>query len=438
MQSLRKKRIATKNNFNPFFMQLLKNNAITILLLLSVIATNAQSFTPHPDNPILPLSFVNPGTWNDPCVIKQGDTYWMYASSKNGVDIFDGEVVPYLLTSSDGISWTLYDSTSLLSTSTDTAAWDYSAIETPSVVFFEGEYHLYYTAIAKSGIFAIGHATSFDGINWNKEDIILTPTNIFDDWMSYLVGEPGAVVYHDKLYLYFTGVGNRFDAPAPAGKSVIGLIISDDGFNFGTPQQVLEQGLMYPPAENFYGYSTPFPIVLNDTLHLFFDVAQEDPEWLQVAIHHAYSADGINDFIQDDVAIFHKDDFDWTQREIRAPAVLADEGQLKMWFCGDDIFATAKWGIGYAWSNDFAVNNTEFITEPITIFPNPANDYLTIKSNEQWDNFTLTDLTGKIILAIFSGTENNIDVSFVSPGIYFAQLKSKQMILETRKIIITH
>ena len=100
-------------------MQLLKNNAITILLLLSVIATNAQSFTPHPDNPILPLSFVNPGTWNDPCVIKQGDTYWMYASSKNGVDIFDGEVVPYLLTSSDGISWTLYDSTSLLSTSAD-------------------------------------------------------------------------------------------------------------------------------------------------------------------------------------------------------------------------------------------------------------------------------------------------------------------------------
>jgi predicted GH43/DUF377 family glycosyl hydrolase len=80
----------------------------------------------------------------------------MYASSKNGVDIFDGEVVPYLLTSSDGISWTLYDSTSLLSTSADTAAWDYSAIETPSVVFFEGEYHLYYTAIAKSGIFAIG------------------------------------------------------------------------------------------------------------------------------------------------------------------------------------------------------------------------------------------------------------------------------------------
>ena len=119
----------------------------------------------------------------------------------------------------------MYDSTSLLSTSADTAAWDYSAIETPSVVFFEGEYHLYYTAIAKSGIFAIVHATSFDGINWNKEDIILTPTNIFDDWMSYLVGEPGAVVYHDKLYLYFTGVGNRFDAPAPAGKSVIGLII---------------------------------------------------------------------------------------------------------------------------------------------------------------------------------------------------------------------
>ncbi|HRG86703.1 MAG TPA: T9SS type A sorting domain-containing protein, partial [Chitinophagales bacterium] len=198
------------------------------------------------------------------------------------------------------------------------------------------------------------------------------------------------------------------------------------------------QGEMYPPAENFYGYSTPFPIVLNDTLHLFFDVAQEDPEWLQVAIHHAYSADGINDFIQDEAAIFHKDDFDWTQREIRAPAVLADEGQLKMWFCGDDIFATAKWGIGYAWSNDFSVNNIEFITEPITIFPNPANDYLTIKSNEQWDNFTLTDLTGKIILSILSGTENSINVSFVPPGIYFAQLKSKEMILETRKIIISH
>lgn len=419
-------------------MSFIKNNALTILLLLSVIGTNAQSFTPHPDNPILPLSFVNPGTWNDPCVIKQGDTYWMYASSKNGIDIFDGEVVPYLLTSSDGISWTLYDSTSLLNTSTDTAAWDYAAIETPSVVFFEGEFHLYYTAIALSGVFAIGHATSSDGIHWTKEDIILTPTNIFDDWMSYLVGEPGAVVYHDKLYLYFTGVGNRFDAPAPAGKSVIGLIISEDGFNFGAPQQVLEQGIMYPAAENFYGYSTPFPIVLNDTLHLFFDVAQEDPEWLQVAIHHAYSADGINDFIQDETAIFHKEDFDWTQREIRAPAVLADEGQLKMWFCGDDIFATAKWGIGYAWSNDFSVNNTEFITEPITIYPNPADNYLSINCNAQWDNFTLTDITGKIIVAMSSENQNNLDVSFIPQGIYLAQIKSKNEILFLSKIIIMH
>ena len=412
---------------------------VFITTLLTCITGYSQTYTAHPENPILPLSFPNPGIWNDPCVLKQGDTYLMYLSSKNGgPDIFDGEVVPYLMTSEDGINWELYDSVSLLTTSTDSAAWDFVGVETPSVIIFEGTYHMYYTAIALNGQFAIGHATSADGLIWNKEDIVIVPSNLFDDWMSYIAAEPGAVVYNDSIYLYFTGIGNRFDAPSPAGKAVIGLATSGDGFVFNTPQQVLEQGVLYPAADDYYGYSTPFPVVINDTIHLFYDVAREIPEWIQVALHHAYSADGVTNFIEDNSSIFVKSDFDWTKREIRAPAALFEDGTMKLWFCGDDIFETAQWGIGYAWSDNFSVETNNFIVADNYFYPNPANQFVTLTENNRWDYCMLTDITGKQLIRINQINNSTLNTSALNEGMYILHFYKNNQIIQANKLLIMH
>jgi hypothetical protein len=404
-----------------------------IAAIFFALKITAQHFIPAPSNPVIPISQPNPGTWNDPSVIRYGNEYLMYLTSKNGTEgPFSGHVVPYLMRSPDGLNWTLTSNKPLLLNNPDTTAWDREGVETPDVVFFNGKYHMYYTAVPGNGRFAIGHAVSEDGFIWEKDRIILTPTSVPTDWMSYQVAEPGAVVFNNKIYLYFTGTGARSDAPQPGGKSVIGLITSVDGFNFSQPQKVLEQGPLYPAEAFYYGYSTPDAVVADSKLHLFYDVAVEkNGEWKQVALHHAYSEDGLNEFIEDAEPIFEKEDFAWTQREIRCPAVITEDNKFMMWFGGDDIFSSGKWGIGYAESNIvtsgmFRAEITDFI-----IAPNPTyNSFKVIEKNtgSKITEFTISDAQGENIYSGPISYENEIfiDRTYIEPGYYFLKLENEK------------
>lgn len=422
------------------------------IVVLTIGVIKAQSaFTAHPLNPIISFTQPNPGVWNDPSVIKVGSEYWMYATSPNGTSgIFDGNVVPYLLKSSNGINWALSNTAPLLLNNADTTAWDGKGVETPCVVYFNSLYHMYYSAIPKfgnPGQQAIGHATSVDGENWIKDTIIITPSGIPTDWMSYAAGEPGAVVYNNKIYLYFVGVGARQDTTYPGGQSVIGLVISNDGFNFGVPQNVLSQGALYPPALSYYGYSTPNAMVINNVLHLYYDVAKETTSWMQVALHHAYSPDGLSGFIEDTSPIFQNTDFTWTAREIRAPAVLLDSAKVKLWFGADDFFNSGTFGIGYAVSNFTVANNPVSITETngfnhlqknILVYPNPSVDKLTIMTSKKntKEEVLIFNSIGILVKDVQINTESNIDISDLSEGIYF--IRSRENLNNATKFIKLH
>ena len=309
-------------------------------------------FAASPSNPILTRN--KPATafaadWNDPSVIKVGSQYWMYASSDNG---FDMNVAIYRLVSSDGLNWTLNPSTPVFGADPNVAAWDHRATETPSVVYFNGKYHLFYTGYpvtyTDSYSYKIGHATSTDGINWTRDASYVvapndpyntTPNLTFNQWVS---AEPAAVLFNNKIYLYFTAVGANLSLLTTV--QVIGLTTSADGVTWSTPQSVLEPDQTLYPITNWIGYSTPMAAVLNGQMHLFFDVAQNSP-WKQLRIHHAVSSDGITGWTQDSTAIFRNTDFTWTSNEVRSPAVLLDGTSLHMWFAGDD---GATLGIGEA------------------------------------------------------------------------------------------
>ncbi len=414
------------------------------IVLISIWFKNvmAQSFIPYPSNPIIPMSQPNPGMWNDPSVLKIGNEYWMYATSTNGpAGPFDGNVVPYLMKSSNGINWTLADTVPLLLNSSDTTAWDAKGVETPSVVYFNSLYHMYYSAIPLNkniGVMGIGHATSIDGISWAKDSILLIPSGVPTDWMSYSVAEPGAVVYQNQIYLYFVGVGSRQDTIYPAGQSVIGLMTSSNGHNFSVPQKVLTQGVLYPPSQSYYGYSTPNALVIGNEVHLYYDVAQETSTWEQMAIQHAYSPNGITGFVEDAQAIFHKNDFTWTARDMRAPAVLIDSSHIKMWFAGDDIFNSGGWGIGYAYSN-FTITDIESFskTESTTIFPNPNNGIFEIKNSTKNLKIKIYNILGEIIFqTTTSKQQQTIDISDKANGIYFVSTTSDNQIICNQKIII--
>ncbi len=318
----------------------------------------------HASNPIISLGDLrDKGVWNDPCVLKQDSTYVMYLTSTTG-EVFNSPVQPFRAVSSDGIQWTLQPSQPLL----DPAGTPYKSLETPSVVFYKNAYHMYYSGIFPEGTvpsMAIGHATSPDGITWTKDPrapAVLSATGNVSDWNGYLVAEPGAVVYKDRIYLYFTAMGAR-PGGTPPQKQVVGLATSTDGSRFDKPRIVLEQSDLYPADRGFVGYSTPAAAVHEGNVHIFCDVAyfnkDDDPQWSQVALHHAVSDDGEHGFRQDPAAIVTRQDFAWANGEISGPCVLFDGETIKMWFLGHarahafmpEVIATNKtrnFGIAYA------------------------------------------------------------------------------------------
>lgn len=291
--------------------------------------------------------------WNDPHVLKVDETYWMYASSNLGLPPADPSPVQiYRQVSQDGTNWTLDPSTPVLTVAP--GEWDEGGNETPSVVWYADQYHLFWTGypdpwpILNPFNFRIGHATSPDGISWTKDrSFVLGPSGEADRFDQFLVAEPAPVVVGDRLHLYFTAVG--VDDDLATSLQVIGLITSDDGTSWTEPVLVLKPDqTVYPRSDNWMGYSTPNAVVIGDQVHLFFDVANDhgDDTWTQEALHHAYSEDGVSGWVQDTEPIRILTDFSWTQREIRSPSALVEGTTLRLYFAGDNWIETGVWGIG--------------------------------------------------------------------------------------------
>ncbi len=314
------------------------------LLALSVIigslsATSCESNSPEKktipftDRIIKSNDFFSGSNWNDPHVLYDGNQFVMYASaSKN----FDGNVKIYRLISEDGLSWELSPANAVLEKSM--SGWDSHSVETPAVIQYGGQYHMFYTGYSGSfeetQYYKIGHATSVDGISWKKDSsFLLEPTDPLGapnlDFNQFVVGEPGPVVFDGKIYLYFTALGAN--SSVSTTWQVIGLT-TYDGSTWSAPQPVLEPDLNLYPRLSFFGYSTPNAIALDGKVHLYYDVVA-DP-WKQVKLHHAVSDDGKSGWIQDTSSILNKEDFNWTQEEIRAPSILEQDGKKYLYFAG--------------------------------------------------------------------------------------------------------
>ena len=291
--------------------------------------------------------------WNDPHVLKVGGEYWMYASSNLGFPPTPNSPVQiYRFTSTDAASWALNPTTPVLTVTA--GQWDQGGNETPSVVFFGGKYHMFWTGYPDAWPnldalhFRIGHATSTDGISWTKDALpLLSPSGVSGTFDEFIVGEPGPVVFNNMLYLYFTAVG--VDAGLATGLQTIGVITSADGLVWSAPALALKPDqTAYPRASNWVGYSTPNAVVIDGKVHVFVDVANDhgNNTWTQEALHHAYSSDGLTGWTQDPAPIRRLTDFTWTAREIRSPAAFLDGATLRLYFAGDDLFNTNAWGIG--------------------------------------------------------------------------------------------
>lgn len=165
----------------------------------------------------------------------------------------------------DGVSWT--DEVAVLEVG-EAGAWDAYRVSSPYVVTVDGGFRLYYTGLDRPyGTWAIGLATSPDGVTWTRHpgNPILVPgaPGRFDD-----LGVGGPAVLHDGtgyLMLYNASTGGG-DGSIPQTAS-IGLARSDDGLTW-----TREDRPILVPANDWdkVGVATPGVVLEDDALTVWF------------------------------------------------------------------------------------------------------------------------------------------------------------------------
>jgi hypothetical protein len=66
----------------------------------------------------------------------------------------------------------------------------------------------------------------------------------------------------------------------------------------------------------------------------------------------------------------------------------------------------------------------DYLGEEINIYPNPTTDFINFSlSGLESTAVTVVDVTGKLVLSTVISSENNIDVSSLKSGVYFAQIE---------------
>lgn len=142
-----------------------------------------------------------------PCVLQVGDEWWMWYNGRTD-DEFTGSVG--LATSKDGLVWTKKNKGDPVFEHGPPGSFDSTKVDHPAVLSSDGKFHMWYTAGDAGSRYKIGYATSEDGMNWARENDagpVLGPgaKGKFDD---RVVLHP-AVVRDDAglLHMWYNGVG---------------------------------------------------------------------------------------------------------------------------------------------------------------------------------------------------------------------------------------
>ncbi len=340
------------------------------------LCDRAWAWTQHDANPVIGIPS-DPGDpfygwiWNDPSVLLIDGTYHMWLS---GGSAFHSphDVYVYHATSTDRLTWSI-DPDPVLSPSPTPTDWDSLRIETPSVIKVGDTFHMYFSGCdgdvwgcgeQNNGHWAMGHATSADGIVWTKDPsnpIMLQPDDT--KWGYPGLGEPGAFYNAETEMFHVYGVsGGIVDGVLRAG---IMLGTSPDGYDLqwyvddaSEAIPVMTNSPGYPYAEGWLGNSTP--MVFRDsggTIHMFYDVMGTG--YRQQAIAHAISDDGFTfTEVETDIATspnLGTAEAAWNDNESLGETVLEEaDGSLSMWFAGKKVVYDGPdlvyygFGIGYA------------------------------------------------------------------------------------------
>jgi predicted GH43/DUF377 family glycosyl hydrolase len=288
-----------------------------------------------PGNPVLDVG--TSGEWDDayvshPSVIYENGMYRMWYTGSTGNNIFR---IGYA-TSPDGLTWTKYGGNPVLDIGGG-GQWDDQRAYSPTVLYSNGTYHMWYVGYNGSGSFnfRIGYATSPDGITWAK-----SPSNpVLDlggggEWDDSRVYAPfvrfDGAIFH-MWYSGYDGANYR-----------IGYATSGDGESWlrHPSNPILSPGPGGTWDDNrVFGPS----LIINGSMYFMSYIGHDGSTY---RIGYATSTNGIN---------WHKSPANpvlnlgpattWDDLHVHSPSILEDGGKVVMWYAGEDGSRTR---IGYA------------------------------------------------------------------------------------------
>jgi len=319
---------------------------LAIILALSVNLKSQIHWTKHPGNPVM---FASPaGEWDEvlvspATVIYQDSMYHMwYWGGDHREHIF---LIGYA-TSPDGINWTKDTLNNPVLKSGPEGAWDDNSVITPSVLFRDSTYHMWYSGYqedASSGYTArIGHATSTNGVDWMKDTVNnpvldLGPVGSWDDED---VGD--LTVIHDgsEYHMWYIGVSTN------TNKFHMGHATSPDGSNWtkDSLNPVLLSDLIWEKGRGF----ECLMIVYDGTVfHLWY----HGGGLFNWKVGYARSLDGVNWIKEPDNPIFKGTPGTWDAKSIVGTAIIDSAHiKFKMWYGGNSSEIDNA-DIGYAVSD---------------------------------------------------------------------------------------
>ena len=71
------------------------------------------------------------------------------------------------------------------------------------------------------------------------------------------------------------------------------------------------------------------------------------------------------------------------------------------------------------WTTDYSLSNETISTNDLTIYPNPARNYVYVRGTRKGEAYTITDISGKTIMSgYFTDSETRISFDKLIPGLY--------------------
>lgn len=252
----------------------------------------------------------------------------------------------------------------------DPDGWDRDRVADPDIRHIDGQYHILYDG-AGPDHWAVGHATSTDLVNWQKDpDNPVLETGRDDSWDCFRVVDPGIVEQDGTYYMLYSGKRGTHQQ--------IGLATSSDwtGWQKHENNPLLRYG---PNGHWNQGSVANAEIRRNSGVYHLLYQGGYSPGGREIQIGHARSEDLLNWTLDPDNPVFTTSENGFDSNKTTGPTFAWIDGLWHLFYSGSGS-ETEYRQIGHAVSPDL-----------VAWHRNPDNPVLTPGAPGSWDDHSLSN-----------------------------------------------